>query len=99
MTFLHWAYDPEAVRPLLPEGVEIDTFDGRAWVSLVAFLVTGFRVPGLPAVPGLSRFSQANVRTYARGPEGRDGIVFLDLEGANLAAVLAARLVYRVPDH
>src|SRR6266478_2746358 len=45
LTFLHWPYDPELVRPLLPEGVELDTFDNTAWVGLVPFEIYNF--PGL----------------------------------------------------
>jgi uncharacterized protein len=31
LTFLHWPFDPALVRPLLPEGLELDTFDNAAW--------------------------------------------------------------------
>ena len=34
LTFLHWSYTPDAVQRLLPAGLEVDTFDGAAWVGL-----------------------------------------------------------------
>ena len=37
LTFLHWAYDPAVVQALLPEGLTVDTYDGKAWVALVPF--------------------------------------------------------------
>src|SRR6266550_4244898 len=62
VSFLHWPYEPAAVRPLVPEPFELDLFGGSAWVGLVPFRMTT-RVPGLPAIPLLSTFPETNVRT------------------------------------
>ncbi len=76
---LHWAYDPAQIRPLVPAELEVDTWDGLAWVSITPFRMVNFRLPGLPPVPGFSTFPESNVRTYVRGPDGRDGLWFLSL--------------------
>jgi hypothetical protein len=95
-TFLHWAYEPEVVQALLPPGLEVDTFEGSAWVSLVPFVMV-VKAPGLGAMPWLSSFPETNVRTYVVGPEGERGIWFFSLEASRLAAVLTARIGYRLP--
>ncbi|HZD67825.1 MAG TPA: DUF2071 domain-containing protein, partial [Actinomycetes bacterium] len=97
LTFLHWRYPPEAVRVLLPPGLEVETFDGAAWVGLVPFLMDGVRPPGVPPLPWASRFPETNVRTYALGPDGRSAIWFLSLDAARLGAVVAARAGYALP--
>jgi len=97
LTFLHWRYPAEVVQARLPRGLEVEAFDGVAWVGLVPFLMDGVRPPGLPALPWLSRFPETNVRTYVRGPDGRTGIWFLSLDAARLAAVAAARATYGLP--
>jgi uncharacterized protein YqjF (DUF2071 family) len=97
LTFLHWRYPAEAIRPLLPRGIELDTFDGSAWIGLTPFLLTGLRPPLLPALPWISQFPEMNVRTYVRGPGGERGIWFFTLEADRLAAVLGGRLFYRLP--
>ena len=97
LTFLHWRYDPELIRGLLPTQVTLDTFDGAAWVGLTPFLLTGLRPPFLPALPWMSTFPETNVRTYVRGPDGERGIWFFTLEAQRLAAVMGARLLYRLP--
>jgi uncharacterized protein YqjF (DUF2071 family) len=97
LTFLHWRYPPQAVQTLLPPGLEVETFDGAAWVGLVPFLMDGVRPPGVPPTPWLSRFPETNVRTYAVGPDGRSAIWFLSLDAARLGAVLAARGSYALP--
>jgi len=97
LTFLHWRYPPETVQALLPDGLEVETFDGVAWVGLIPFLMDRVRPRWLPPVPWLSRFPETNVRTYVRGPDGRTGIWFFSLDAARLPAVLAARVGFGLP--
>ena len=52
LLFLHWAFDPALIRPLVPPRLELDLFDGMAYVGLVPFTMTGVRPVGLPAVRG-----------------------------------------------
>lgn len=96
LTFLHWPYDPDAVQRLLPEGLTVETFDDRAWVGLVPFVME-VRAGRGPAVPWLSRFCETNVRTYVTASDGTRGVWFLSLDAARLAAVVTARTTYRLP--
>ncbi|HET8547104.1 MAG TPA: DUF2071 domain-containing protein [Bryobacteraceae bacterium] len=97
LTFLHWQYPEGLIRALLPSGLELDTFEGAAWIGLTPFVLTGLRLPGLPALPFISRFPEMNVRTYVRGPDGERGIWFFSLEAHRVAAVAGARLFYGLP--
>jgi uncharacterized protein len=95
--FLHWAVAPEAVRPLVPGRLELDTYEGRAYVSMTPFTVRGARLRALPAVPGFSQFHELNVRTYVHR-EGRDPAVwFFSLDAASPLAAAFARLSVRLP--
>jgi uncharacterized protein YqjF (DUF2071 family) len=96
VSFISWPYAPPDVARLLPPGLEIDTFEGAAWVSLVPFRLS-IRLPGLPRIPWASRFPEVNVRTYVRGPDRRRGIWFCSLDASRLAAVAVARRSYRLP--
>ena len=96
LSFVHWAFDASDVRPLVPGNLEIDTFDGAAWIGLIPFRLQ-IRRPGVPYLPWLSSFPETNLRTYVVGPDGRRGIWFLSLDAARLAAVAAARTSYRLP--
>jgi uncharacterized protein YqjF (DUF2071 family) len=96
LLFAHWPLAPEALRPLVPAQLLLDTFDGRCWVGVVPFHMSGIRVRGLPALPGLSRFPELNVRTYVT-LDGKPGVYFFSLDAANLPAVWAARRFYRLP--
>ena len=97
LTFLHWPFEPADVQRLLPDGLEIETHDGAAWVGLVPFYMR-VATPGGRRVPWLSNFCETNVRTYVRDRAGRSGIWFFSLEAARLGAVLTARATpYRLP--
>jgi uncharacterized protein YqjF (DUF2071 family) len=97
LTFLHWSYEPETVQRLLPEGLVVDAFEGRAWVGLTPFLMEDLRTPLAPAPPWFASFPETNVRTYVRGPDGREGLWFLSLDAGRLEPVLVARSTYALP--
>jgi uncharacterized protein YqjF (DUF2071 family) len=85
------------LRSLVPPQLELDHFEGTAYVGLVPFTMTGVRPVGLPPVRGLSSFHETNVRTYVHR-EGRDpGVWFFSLEAANRVAVALARRWYHLP--
>jgi uncharacterized protein YqjF (DUF2071 family) len=89
LTFLHWPYTPEVVRPLLPAGLQLDTFAGAAWVGLIPFEIHN--------LAGLPHFPETNVRTYVVGPDGGRGVWFFSLDAARLLAVIGARVGYHLP--
>ena len=89
---MHWPVDATALRPLVPPALEIDRFDGEAWVSAVPFRMDRVRPRRLPWLPGLSAFPEFNVRTYVTS-DGKPGVFFLRIfAGGRMAASLARRL-------
>ncbi|MGH9361059.1 MAG: YqjF family protein [Thermoanaerobaculia bacterium] len=96
LLFAHWDLPPEVVRPLVPAGLELDLFDGRAWVGLVPFTITGTRATFTPPVPLVSDFHEVNVRTYVHRGGKDPGVWFFSLDAASLLAVAGARAVYRL---
>ena len=97
ISFLHWSCDPRLVQTRLPRGLEVDAFDGKAWIGLTPFLLAGLRPPLFPQVLGIS-FPETNLRTYVRGAKG-PGIWFFSLDAARLSAVVGARATYGLPYH
>ena len=95
ISFFHWSCDPAILKPRLPDGIALDTFDGRAWISLTPFLLCGLRPPLVPRLLGLD-FPETNLRTYVVGAEG-PGIWFFSLDAARRIAVAAARASYGLP--
>lgn len=96
LLFAHWPMSEALMRPLVPAQLSLDLFDGQCWVGVIPFHMTGIRHRGFPALPGLSRFPEINVRTYVIYG-GKPGVYFFSLDAANLPAVLAARALYHLP--
>jgi uncharacterized protein YqjF (DUF2071 family) len=99
LLFMHWRVSPETLRPLIPSELDIDLFDGNAYAGLVPFTMHGIRPVFAPPPPGLSAFHETNVRTYVRPRNGRGdpGVWFFSLDAANTAAVIGARVAYKLP--
>ena len=96
LAFLHWPIAAEQLRPFIPEGLELQTFDGSAWLGVVPFYMRGVHLRCLPPVPGTGAFAELNLRTYVtRG--GKSGVWFFSLDAASRLAVRAARWSFHLP--
>ncbi len=96
LLFLHWPLPPTALRRLVPESLEVDAYDGQAWVGVIPFLMSGIHLRRLPPLPGTSAFPEVNVRTYVRF-RGQPGVYFFSLDAASFLAVRMARAWYHLP--
>jgi len=96
LLFAHWPVEPKSLRTLVPAALELDLFDGRAWIGVVPFRMGGIRLRGMPAVPGTAAFEELNVRTYVQAG-GRRGVYFFSLDARNRLAVEVARRWFRLP--
>jgi uncharacterized protein YqjF (DUF2071 family) len=96
LLFAHWPVEPAIIRPHIPTKLEIDTFEGRAWLGIVPFSMTGVRLRCTPPLPWLSAFPELNVRTYVT-IQDKPGVWFFSLDAANVLAVIAARLSFHLP--
>jgi uncharacterized protein len=95
LLFLHWSFPIDVVRPLVPRALAIDDWEGRAWVSVIPFLMRDVRLSPMPSGLGLN-FYETNVRTYVQH-DGVPGIYFFSLEASSLLSVRAARLGWGLP--
>jgi uncharacterized protein YqjF (DUF2071 family) len=96
LLFLHWPIDPGVIRPLIPAPLEIDTFEGNAWIGITPFAMTALRLNSFPSIPGIGSFLELNVRTYVHH-DGVPGIWFLSLDASKLIPAMAARLLFMLP--
>jgi uncharacterized protein YqjF (DUF2071 family) len=96
LLFVHWRVDPEALRPFVPPGLTIDTFDGSAWLSLVPMRMAEIHFRGMPFHIGADNFPEMNLRTYVRHQD-REGIFFFSLDTEDDINVWVARNLFRLP--
>jgi uncharacterized protein YqjF (DUF2071 family) len=96
LLFLHREVETAVLRPLVPKGLEIDTWGGRAWLGIVPFAMSGVAPRGLPAWGPVSDFPEINVRTYVTAG-GKPGVWFLSLDVPSRLAVWLARTFFHLP--
>jgi uncharacterized protein len=96
LLFAHWSIDPRIMRALVPPELPLHTFEGKCWLAVAPFRMSGIRAHGLPPFPGLSRFPELNVRTYVT-LDGKPGVYFFSLDAASLTTVRGARRFYHLP--
>jgi uncharacterized protein len=92
LLMINYEIDPALLKPYLPHGVEIDSWNGHCYVSMVGFLFLNTRVMGLP-VPMHMNFEEVNLRFYVRRGEQR-GVVFIREIVPRWAIATIARVLY-----
>ncbi|MBI1345180.1 DUF2071 domain-containing protein [bacterium] len=96
LLMLNYVVDPAILAPYVPQGTELDLWDGQALVSIVGFQFLDTRLLGW-SIPGHRNFDEVNLRFYIRRwtTEGwRRGVVFIKELAPRHAIVLVARGVY-----
>ena len=94
--FLHWEVDLELLKPFVPDDIEIDLFNGKPWVSLVAFTMEKIRPRFLPSFPPISNFDEINIRTYVKS-NNKTGVYFLSIEGGKRFSCQLAKTLSQLP--
>jgi uncharacterized protein YqjF (DUF2071 family) len=95
--FVHWPVAAESLRASVDRRLEIDRFEGIAYVSLTPFTVRGARLRGAPPLPFLRTFHELNLRTYVRTSGGDPGVWFFSLDAASALAAALARTGLGLP--
>jgi uncharacterized protein YqjF (DUF2071 family) len=95
--FLHWSIAADAIARVLPPGLEVDTFDGAAYVGIVPFTIPLTRAAGWPRAPLAPAFHELNLRTYVHRGGREPGVWFFSLDAASRLAVVGARVAYHLP--
>jgi uncharacterized protein len=94
LLFLHWTFDPIKIQATLPEGLYVDTFDGKAYIGLTPFFLFDVRPVFFPSIPFLSDFLEVNVRTYVHDEKGTPGVWFYSLDANQPLGVKLAQQIH-----
>ena len=97
---LNYEVPPALLRPLVPSGTQLDTWDGATVASMVGFRFLDTRVAGIP-VPGHGDFDEVNLRFYVRRRvergDWRRAVVFVRELVPRRAVAFVARWLYNEP--
>lgn len=99
LVMANYSVEPSLLSESLPQGTELDFWNGECYVSLVAFKFFETRVLGIP-IPFHRNFLEVNLRFYVKREtenETRRGVVFVKEIVPRLAIALVARYAYGEP--
>lgn len=94
--FASWRVSVEALRSVVPGELEIDTFDGSAWITLVPMRITDMHWRGIAPIPGMEGLRELNLRTYTTR-NGKPGVYFLSIECPAICSDWIARNIFGAP--
>src|SRR5688572_4107319 len=105
LLFAHWPIKPETMRARIesacggwPHKLELDIFEGEAWLGIVPFTMARTGLRWWPTWLGPHSFHELNVRTYVKSG-GKPGVLFFSLDAASPLAVSTARRWFHLPYH
>lgn len=92
LLFMHLPVDSKELIHFIPKGLELDTYEGQAWITIIPFKVTNMQLGKVPLPSCIHSFLEINVRTYVKRNH-LSGVYFFSLDASNLVVVLGARIV------
>lgn len=93
LVMAHYPAEPGRIQPGLPDDLLVDAYEGRAWLSVVAFRLTDLRIRPLSFLKW-NDFWEINLRTYVVDGRGNRGVWFYSLDSSDPFGTLGARLLY-----
>lgn len=94
--FLHWEVDSNLIKPWLPKNIELDTINGKTWVSLVAFNMNNIGVKNILKPPYISDFQEINIRVYTIY-NNKPSVYFLSMEGSKRSSCKVLKMLSKFP--
>jgi uncharacterized protein YqjF (DUF2071 family) len=92
---MYWPVPSAAIRPLIPQALNLHRFEATAWVGLSAFWIHGQRIRSLSWLRR-AEYPAVSVHTFVVR-NGKPGIWFLYLGGGTRTDVWLARRLLRLP--
>ena len=93
LLFAHARCDASILAEGLPAGLELQTFDGDAWIGFVPFAMRNIRFGTAP----FPSFLETNLRTYVNHPVHGPGVWFYSLDANSYAGCYGARAQFKLP--
>jgi uncharacterized protein YqjF (DUF2071 family) len=97
LVMANYRVDPSMLEPYLPHGVELDYFNGSAYVSLVGFMFKKTSLFHIP-IPFFGSFEEINLRFYVKRIDGKKikkGVVFINETVPFKIVAILANILYK----
>lgn len=96
LLFMHWPVDKRVLRTLVPADLELDLYNGQAYLTMIPMHMVDIHLRYLPPFPSTGHFPEINLRTYVRY-KGKPGIYFLSIDAGTQLGSWIARHTFFLP--
>ena len=90
VVFIHQEVDANSLKKLIPSSLELDLYNGKAYISFVAFLMKDIKPFGLSAMPYFDSMQEFNLRTYVKY-KNHSAVYFFSLDATKSLLIEIAR--------
>ena len=94
--FLHFEVPFHLLNDMIPSGLELDSYNNKVYISLVAFSMNKIRPRNLMSLKFISDFHEINIRTYVINKK-KQGVYFINIEAEKKLSVFIARKLSKLP--
>jgi uncharacterized protein YqjF (DUF2071 family) len=97
LALINYDVNPEILKPYIPNGTELDYWNGKCYVSLVGFMFENVKLLGVK-IPFHTRFEEVNLRFYVKRFENNEwkrGVVFIKEIVPKPALTIVANTIYK----
>lgn len=97
LAMANYPIDPKYLEPFVPQGTELDFWEGNCYISLVGFMFKNTKLLGLK-IPFHTNFEEVNLRFYVKRKEGetwKRGVVFIKEIVPKPALTFIANTIYK----
>ena len=98
LLFAYWPVPAALVTRHVPAPFAVETFDGAAFISVIASRITRARLNGVRIPPFMADYLEVNFGTVVRMHD-RPGVYFFSVDVTSDLAVLTARTMFNLPYH
>lgn len=92
LILINYEVDPNILKPFIPKGTQLDSFNGKYYVSIVGFMFKNTKVLGIK-LPYHINFEEVNLRFYVKHNDKR-GVVFIKEIVPKALITLVANSIY-----
>ena len=94
--FLHFEVPFNLLKDMIPSALELDSFNNKYYVSLVAFTMNKLHPKNLFSLSYISNFHEINVRTYVK-KNNKYGVYFINIEAEKILSAFIAKILSKLP--
>lgn len=79
LVFINYEIDPEILKKYVPNGTQLDLFNGKCYLSLIGFMFENVKIKGVK-IPFHVNFEEVNLRFYVKRNDNgiwKRGVVFV----------------------